>query len=245
MLSEAVARGDGLLDCLVTCVDETGGEVRLWLRDAAGFAFEAVAPVRSFPSYRGQRNFPGFYYAACMDRHIGFESWLERDEAMAMDFDPQVSAFAPQPFRLSWNSGGTMKGSHTPDFFARRRDGAGVVVDCRPQERVKDRDRELFEATAGLCALIGWEYRLVAGHDPVWLGNVRWLAGYRHGRFLDSVIAQRLVQSFSEPAPLLDGVAGVGDPLAVLPVLYHLLWTGLLRADLAVRLEASSLVLAP
>ena len=41
--------------------------------------FEDVPPVRSFPSYKGQRNFPGLYFAACMGRHVGFESWLERD----------------------------------------------------------------------------------------------------------------------------------------------------------------------
>ena len=245
MSSGAAERCDGLSECLVAYVDEAGGDVQMWLRDAAALAFEVAAPVRSFPSYRGQRNFPGFYYAACTDRHVGFESWLERDEAMAMDFDPQVTAFAPQPFRLSWNGGQQKKGSHTPDFFARRRDGAGVVVDCRPQERIKDRDRELFEATAEFCALIGWEYRLVTGHDPVWLGNVRWLAGYRQRRYLNQSIAQRLVESFAEPTPLLHGASGVGDPIAVLPVLYHLLWIGLLWTDLTSRLEASSLVAAP
>jgi hypothetical protein len=40
--------------------------------------FEQVAPVRSFPSCRGQVSFPGLYYAATMDAHVGFESWLER-----------------------------------------------------------------------------------------------------------------------------------------------------------------------
>lgn len=30
----------------------------------------------------------------------GSESWLERDEAMAMDFAPTVVAFAAQPFWL-------------------------------------------------------------------------------------------------------------------------------------------------
>ena len=40
--------------------------------------FEDVPPVRRFPSYKGQRNFPGLYFAACMGRHVGFESWLER-----------------------------------------------------------------------------------------------------------------------------------------------------------------------
>jgi hypothetical protein len=45
--------------------------------------FEDVPPVRKFPSYQGQRNFPGLYFAACMGRHIGFESWLERDHLLS------------------------------------------------------------------------------------------------------------------------------------------------------------------
>lgn len=60
--------------------------------------FERVPPVRSFPRFREQRNFTGLYYSATMDAHVGFESWLERDVAMSLDFDPQVVAFASQPF---------------------------------------------------------------------------------------------------------------------------------------------------
>src|ERR1700722_7532863 len=48
--------------------------------------FEDVPPVRDFPSYRGQRSFPGLYFAACMGRHVGFESWVERDNMMLLDF---------------------------------------------------------------------------------------------------------------------------------------------------------------
>ena len=60
--------------------------------------FEDVPPVRNFPSYQGQRNFPGLYFAACMGRHVGFESWLERDQFLMLDFSPTVSSFSCQPF---------------------------------------------------------------------------------------------------------------------------------------------------
>lgn len=75
-------------------------ELRVGLFEAAGVPFEAAAPVRSFASYRGQRHFPGWYYAACMDRLVECESWLERDHALLLDFDPQVVAFVAQPFWL-------------------------------------------------------------------------------------------------------------------------------------------------
>jgi hypothetical protein len=75
-----------------------GVEVRGSLADVTERAFEEAGPVREFPSYRGQRNLPGLYWAATMLRHVGFESWLERDHAISMDFDPRVTWFASQPF---------------------------------------------------------------------------------------------------------------------------------------------------
>ena len=54
----------------MTCSDERGQGT-------------TVGPVRLFPSHKGQRNFPGCYFAACTGRLVGFESWLERNEAMA------------------------------------------------------------------------------------------------------------------------------------------------------------------
>lgn len=220
---------------------EADGVIREQALPVCRVDFASAAPVRSFPSYRGQRNFPGHYYAACTGVLVGFESWLERDEAMAMDFDPQIVAFAAQPFRLTWAEGRVSR-SHVPDFFARCQGGAGVVVDCRPLDRIGQRDRELFEGTAQVCAENGWEFRLVGGHDPVWLGNVRWLAGYRHPRYRIKGVAVRLLEVFAEPVPLVEGAGMVGEPIAVLPVLYHLMWAHDLRTDLTRRLDGSTLV---
>jgi len=218
-----------------------GAERRLPLAEAVAVPFEQVAPVRSFPSYRGQRNYPGCYYAACLDAHVEFESWLERDEAMVLDFEPTVAAFAAQPFWLSWPDEDRVR-SHAPDFFARHRDGGATVVDCRPAERIKPRDAAAFTATERACALAGWEYRLVTGHDPVWLANVRWLAGYRHRRYRSRPLAEAAFEMFAAPRPLMEGAVLLGDPIAVLPTLYHLLWVGELQVGLRTRLEATSLV---
>ncbi len=116
---------------------------------AATVRLERAAPVRSFSSYRGQRNFPGLWWSATSGRHVGFESWLERDHAMLLDFDPHVVGFASQPFRLSWRQDRAR--SHVPDFFARLADAIGVVIDCRPADRIAARDAEVFGATERAC----------------------------------------------------------------------------------------------
>jgi hypothetical protein len=218
------------------------GELQAGLVEAVGVPFEAVAPVRSFPSYRGQRHFPGWYYVACMDRLVEFESWLERDHALLLDFDPQVVAFAAQPFWLWWTEQGARR-RHAPDFFARAADGTGLVVDCRPVERIDERSAQSFAAIQAACEQVGWVYRLVGAIDPVRVGNLRWLSGYRHRRYGQDVVLSAAVEAaFAVPAPLLACASRVADPIKVLPVVFHLLWLGLLTADLSVPLGDGSVV---
>jgi hypothetical protein len=109
------------------------------------------------------------------------------------------------------------------------------VIDCRPAQRIKPRDAEAFAATEAACEQVGWEYRLVSGHDPVSLANLRWLAGYRHPRNFQPVVADQLLDAFASPAAVIETAEQVGDPTAVLPVLYHLLWLQWLSVDLSVR----------
>lgn len=59
---------------------------------------ELGGPVRSMPSYKGQRNYPGWFWSATMGCRIGFESWVERDHLVALDFDPAVVGIVSQPF---------------------------------------------------------------------------------------------------------------------------------------------------
>jgi hypothetical protein len=62
----------------VVFLDEDGEERRKPLRECALRRFESGPPVRSFPSYRGQRNWPGWWRSSTTGAHVGFESWLER-----------------------------------------------------------------------------------------------------------------------------------------------------------------------
>lgn len=206
--------------------------------------FEDVPPVRDFPSYTGQRNFPGLYFAACTGRHIGFESWVERDNMMLLDFSPEVRAFSAQPFWLLWPAGGKVR-RHVPDLFARLAGGGGLVIDVRPDDRIEPEDAEAFGATAAACESVGWGYRRVGVPDPVLAANVRWLSGYRYPRCLREEHRAGLLEAFAGPRPLLDGAMAVGDRIAVLPSLFHLMWAGILSADLeSALLEGSSLVSA-
>ena len=125
-----------------------------------------------------------------------------------------------------------------------RSDGSAVVVDCRPVERRRPRDVAKFEATARACALAGWEYRLLGEVDALVTANLRWLAGYRHPRHHLAETVDVLRRVFATPTPLMAGAAAAGDPIAVVPVLFHLLWCHELTIDLSTPLHQATLVSA-
>lgn len=91
-----------------------------------------MQPSRRFKARKGQRNLPGHWWSATDARHVGYESWLERDHLVALDFDRSVAGIASQPFWLYWTDPEGQRASHAPDYFARRADGSAVVLDCRP-----------------------------------------------------------------------------------------------------------------
>ena len=123
-------------------------------------------------------------------------------------------------------------------------DGGVLVLDSRPLELLEPADREAFEATERACELAGWRYAVWGRMDGVVVANQRWLAGYRHPRCFNAEIAERLLEVFARPRPLIDGAELAGDPLATLPVLFHLMWLRLLTADLSVVLSHRSVVRA-
>jgi len=228
----------------VRFVDAARGELRRPLSAVVRYPFELVGPVRSFPSFRGQRNNTGWWWAATTGRHVGFESWLERDHVVRLDFDPAVVGLASQPFWLSWDEN-RQERRHAPDYFARLADGTGLVVDCRPKGRIRARDAAAFAATERACAQAGWRYELAHELDPVRTANLRWLAGYRHPRCRGGGVARQALSLAVEPWTVTGLARVLGDPLGTLPVVFHLLWSGELETNLSVLLSENSVVSVP
>lgn len=97
---------------------------------------------------------------------VGYESWLERDRLLLLDFDPDVVGIVSQPFWLFWTAADGKARSHVPDYFARLADGSALVLDCRPVNRIKSRDRAAFDATLAACDLLGLCVSGCQGHCP-------------------------------------------------------------------------------
>jgi hypothetical protein len=248
MTAELATRAEGPAGCggvEVEYVDPGRGRERRPLAACCSSRFERMSPVRGFASFRGQRNWPGWWWFSRTGEHVGHESWVERDVLMALDADPGVEAVASQPMWLHWISESGKARRHAPDFFVRRADGTGVLIDVRPDNRIGAADAAVFAATAVMAGQAGWAYDRVGELPAVRAANLRWLAGYRHPRYARAAVMAALEQVFAEPRPLRAGAAEAGDPLAVLPVLFAMLWRGGLSADLDTRvLDSASTVRA-
>ena len=209
-----------------------GTQVRRPLAMAWDAPFEAVGPVREFSWRKDGPGFAGWYYSVTGRDHVGYESWLERDRLILLDRDPQVTAIVSQPFWLHWDTENGMR-RHAPDYFVRLADGRVRIVDVRAEDDMDEATRESFAATERACAAVGWEFEWVGRPEPVFMANVRWLSRYRRPRSgRPAAVAARLLEVFSEPKGMWDGAEQVGDRLQVLPVLFHLLWSGALETDL-------------
>jgi len=177
-----------------------------------------------------------------MRKHVGFESWVERGHLVALDFAPEVTAIVSQPFWLCWRTPAGKPARHAPDFFARLADGGALVIDSRPRDVADDEDRQAFAATRQACEMLGWTYAVCGAMDPVVAANHRWIAGYRHPRCGDPATEARLLEAFGPGLPLMEGAEAAGDPLATLPVLFHLMWRRQLVADLSLVLSHRTVV---
>ncbi|MGW4684837.1 TnsA-like heteromeric transposase endonuclease subunit [Streptomyces sp. NPDC004244] len=232
MATPVRAFGDAALSAFELDFLRSGERLRLPLSEAWNARFEEVEPVRPFRWAKGGESFAGWYYAVTVADHVGYESWLERDQLILLDRDPEVVGVASQPFWLHWHDGQGQR-RHAPDYFVRLADGRARVVDVRAADRLDERTEESFATTRAACKAVGWEFQQVGTPDPVLMANVRWLARYRRGRSgRPAEVAARLLEVFAEPLPLWAGAEMAGDRLQVLPVLFHLLWSGLLVTDL-------------
>jgi hypothetical protein len=88
-----------------------------------------------------------------------------------------VTAIAAQPFLLRAHAGGRVR-RHVPDFFLVRADESALLVNVKPAARLADPEvAGALEWPGRIAREHGWDYEVWSGADPVFLANVRFLAG--------------------------------------------------------------------
>ncbi|MGY3783769.1 TnsA-like heteromeric transposase endonuclease subunit [Streptomyces antibioticus] len=89
----------------------------------------------------------------------------------------------------------------------------------------------------------GWSYRRLEPLETTLAANLKWLVGYRHPRNAGRPpLAAAVREAFTQPRPLIEGTEAAGDPIEVLPAVFHALWHGHLTTPLDIPLHERVLV---
>ena len=232
----------GLLDVEVRYLDARGNEVTSPLSGVDLDAVVAGRPVRRFPSYKNQGNYPGWLWSVTMGRLIGYESLLERDRLWLADFDPTVLGIASQPLWMSGRDGSVLR-RHVPDFLLKTEIGF-VVVDVKPEKMLTDREVVAALGWAGrVCAARGWRFEIWSGADPVLLRNVRFLAAGRRPESVDAEALGSVAEALRPGMSIAEAEAAREvEPGVARAAVLALLWHGLWVTDLTQPLSPSSIL---
>ncbi|MEU4849170.1 TnsA-like heteromeric transposase endonuclease subunit [Streptomyces gilvosporeus] len=155
------------------------------------------------------------------------QRWADAALAVAFENLEPVSAFPVVPGRR-WGPGRWWSAT------------TGRHVACGSAAMRAQRAATVLEAA---CAQVGWNYRRLEPLAKTLSVNLKWLAGYRHPRNAGRPhLAAAVREVFAQPRPLIEGAEAVGDPIEVLPAIFHALWHGHLTTPLDVPLHERVLV---
>ena len=223
--------------------DSGGDVIRSELGSVSAGALAAGRPWRTFRWHHGQAHFSGWYWAATTGRHVVYESRLELARLLLADFDPSVAAIAAQPFYLTACVNGRER-NHVPDFLLLGGDGVVSVVNVKPSARLADpKVAEALGWAGAVFAERGWRHEIWTGASPVRLSNVRFLAAYRDPARLDPAVVSAVAEQVAGPVRLCEIEQAwperSGEARAAV---LHLVWCGVVRADLSVLLSAETML---
>jgi hypothetical protein len=219
-----------------------GGEVRGCLADLSLGLLRRCEPVRVPGVYRRQRHMPGRWFSTTTGGFLEYESLLERDWMLLMDFDREVEWMCEQPLRLRYVKDGK-PASHVPDLLVWRQ-LTPELCDVKSGERVEDPTFQAqVEATGLACAEAGIGYRVLSEPDRQLLANVRWLAGFRERPpDPDGERARMLARSATGSCTIAELMSCAREPILARPVLMNLLWAGDALLDVSAPISEASVV---
>ncbi len=199
--------------------------------------------IRTGEQYQYRLNRHGFYHWHRTGSAIWFESNLEQESLVELDFGG-AKAVASQPMRMLFGDTIDLV-SHVPDFFVVASDGAPTVVDVKPSARIDDAVIRQFDVSGSICEDIGWRYEVMVEQDKVRARNLAYLRAARTMPWHPQPEVLDIVrEAFRDGRTLADGVhrASRSFPAIGFRAVRHLLWHRLLTTDLHQTLGGDSVV---
>jgi hypothetical protein len=187
-------------------------------------------------------------------RMKGFESSLERDFLILLDFDLNVDRYEEQPLRIEYTDGDGRARTYTPDVLVYYRDDMTPAKWMKPLLCEVKYRADLFADWPAIKPKIragrdyareqGWRFQIVTEREvrTPYLDNAKFLRPYRRieSPWDDKKLVLDALRELREADPETVLLAVHQDPLGraqLLPALWHLLAMGMIDADLTLPLN--------
>jgi hypothetical protein len=187
----------------------------------------------------------------------GYESSLERDWLIALDFDWRVKRLLEQPYTLTYELDGKRR-RYTPDVLAEFDDGKQrwtVVYEVKAHEDLRlhwMEQRPRYKAAISDCRRRGWRFRLVTERDirTPYVENVKFLRRYRdlpeQCLHRDALLYTARALGQTTPQALLSATwADAERRMSALPELWRLVGERRIAADLHAPLTMATAIWLP
>lgn len=137
-------------------------------------------PVRKIRNYRGRRHTIGKYPSIKLGRMVTFESQIELDFIVTLDYEKAVNWFEEQPLTIDFQRDGKLH-HYTPDFLYSEGEHH-ILAECKPAKFTKTRSNlSKFAVATQWCAVQGWQFRVItdtALREGFRLKNIKFLSNY-------------------------------------------------------------------
>ncbi len=187
----------------------------------------------------------------------GYESSLERDWLIALDFDWRVTHIQEQPYTLGYVLDGKAR-RYTPDILAEFDDGESqwsVVYEVKAQEDLRENwvaFRPRYKAAIADCRRAGRRFRIVTERDirTAYVDNIKFLRRYKDlpEQAMHRKALLYTFRALGETTPQALLAATWGDTerrMAAIPELWRLIANRTIAAALTVPLTMATPIWLP
>lgn len=189
-------------------------------------------PARLPMKWDTQRSSQGYYWCACTETMVRYESMSEFTALMLLDHVFDIVDIISQPMMLTFQRDNL---HHVPDVFFRTAQGENILVDVHDAERTTEAEALKFELTAQMCERIGWRFELFDTFPDVTRWNLEMMGRYHHPRFEpddeDRDLILHVAGEVGTFGALRDALR-TDRPGEHFPAVFHLMWQRAIRFDL-------------
>ena len=150
---------------------------------------EAIENVAKRGLIIKHQSLSGLFASEKMDSMIWFESSLEKDFAVSLEFHTMVNYYEEQPLVIEyWDDVDQRQRTYTPDFLIHFHENEGMkswLCEVKYKEDLREnlaKYKPKFKAAMAYCKREGWEFKLITEDyiRTTFLENAKFLMRYKY-----------------------------------------------------------------